>query len=339
MAYRLIDDSTGTGDWTARKQDGTDSNQIVIQTAPRRLRDGGAGTRLTITASAASRNHFAEKAIPATDLTAFTELQLWMNANRTADGKDENPFYLKLQLGSAGVAPGAAQNSWFRYLPVTLPGEWQCVRMGLTDLPDAIRKSVTALRLTNLDGGPGWVAAFDGLHAVREQMLVDVPDALRALLAGTIIIENKPVPAELVTAGPPLAGPATLVKLLSVEPLEGEYRTTEYRSDYTDKHFLVWPPAEVYILRFSIDAAAAKPSDRSLLLDSAFQLVSSRRALRVHGADYPMQLVAPGVLPDGTNIINLEIRAWKASRNPAQPVRTIRELALSTGQPERKARS
>lgn len=271
---------------------------------------GQPSTALSVTASAAERlgqpvgalvatepvaGARAEAAISAADLRAFDDLELWVQADRPADGSSTSPWYLELRLGSAARPIGSAGNTWRRFLPLRGDGRWEAVVVGTADLPDAVRQAVTAVRLTCVDASAPFRCAIDGPWAVRAAVVADVDEALATLLDGGIELDGSPVPLvfEPVPApdptGPALRARQTTTRLRRDLPDSGERRT-----DFSDEGFLLRPAAVPVELGYELRPEADNRADQVAILEFALTALASTHELDVSGRPASLQLTEPG---------------------------------------------
>ena len=131
-------------------------------------------------AQAGAINLFAEflPALPL-DLSAFDELRFWLRANRAAEGTISQPFYLEFSYTDTNDIPGEAHR-WL--IPVNRAEVWEQRRIGIEN---DRRSSITRFRFTCLTNLP-FACHIDELLAVREEMLLDLEQALSARLDGVL---------------------------------------------------------------------------------------------------------------------------------------------------------
>jgi len=155
---------------------------------------GAASNRLA--AQAGALNLFAEFTPGAPlDLSEFEELRFWILANRQADGARTKPFFLEFSYTDAGDAPGE-EHRWF--IPVNRANVWEQRRIGI----QADRRSaITQFRLECLADLP-FTCFVDELLAVREEMLLDLEQALLDRLDGQVALPNVTNVAVNQTANP-----------------------------------------------------------------------------------------------------------------------------------------
>ncbi|MFN7997418.1 MAG: hypothetical protein U0Q18_27625 [Bryobacteraceae bacterium] len=330
MAFRLLDDCSKPANWTAKSPDGQAPAQITISAVSTALRNDGSASRVRLDASPGSLHHFASLSLTASDVTGFNELRLWVQANRTADGTSGRPFFARLEMGSAELPVGTAQNTWFRFVPVRQAGAWECVLVHLDELDGRVKKALTELRLTSIDGTASWSLILDGIFARTEQIAADVPEAFRTLLDGRIKVNGNPVPAVVTNPGGAAAQlPNIAVSLVTIQPADMFARASDYQTDYTDKGSLAWPPNDLYAVVLQVDAAAANAADRGVLLDEALREFNLLRRLNVGGLDLPVQYVPPNpeFLPPA--LPQLQVLAWKTNAAGARRVTPVREITVN----------
>ncbi|HEY9833792.1 MAG TPA: hypothetical protein V6D26_24795, partial [Stenomitos sp.] len=128
-----------------------------------------ASNQLVVSSAA---NEFAEFVpINPINLSLFAELRFWTFANRAAQGSTAEPFYLEFSYIDANDALGE-EHRWF--IPINQPNTWNQNRLGIEG---DRRSAINRLRFRVLTDFT-FSLRIAQLLAVREEMLVDVEDAL-----------------------------------------------------------------------------------------------------------------------------------------------------------------
>jgi hypothetical protein len=283
MAATLIDDFSSAAPWVALTPLMAPSVELSASTDPEHRGYLSDARSLRVEASAAAEGHFLRRVSGPIDLTSFTELRLWIRCSRLCDGTQEHPFRLRLQLGSAVLAVGSPGNDWHRYLPALGPNAWHYVRLGLDDLPGAVRSGVTEVRLTCTHADSRWSALLDDLMACRTELVADVDGALLNLLDGQLVLA-APVPAIVHVTGV-AEPPAPLLRVVHYDIAHAGRRATGYRprTDFTDTGYRVRPEAIPYDLHYRIEAEAADAATRAQMLEFVIGTLRQQRDLLVAG--------------------------------------------------------
>ncbi|KAM3090242.1 hypothetical protein ACKFKG_30085 [Phormidesmis sp. 146-35] len=117
-------------------------------------------------------NQFAEFVLVSPiNLSSFEELRFWTFASQAADGSIAKPFYLEFSYVDANDAPGE-EHRWL--VPINQVDVWDQTRIGIQS---DRRSAITRLRFRVLTDF-AFSLQIAQLLAVREEMLVDVEDAL-----------------------------------------------------------------------------------------------------------------------------------------------------------------
>jgi len=128
-----------------------------------------ASNQLVVSSAA---NEFAEFVpISPINLSSFAELRFWTFANRSAQGSTAEPFYLEFSYIDANDALGE-EHRWF--ISINQPNTWNQTRIGIES---DRRSAINRLRFRVLTDF-AFSLRIAQLLAVREEMLVDVEDAL-----------------------------------------------------------------------------------------------------------------------------------------------------------------
>lgn len=332
MSRLVIDPFDNLQAWSAHGGDGGPSDEISISLGgPART---GRPTAL-VQAAPKADGHYVERQGAAADLRPFSDLELWVRSQRVATGSVENPFYVEIRLGSAALPVGAGANTWHRFVPVAQPGVWEPVPLDLGDLPAAVRSAVTTLRLRCLDAGEGWALALDQILAVREDMLADLDEALRARLDGRVVLANKPVPAVVVPVTAPEPKPPFLrISNYDVRPDLERSPTRGRHTDHTEQGFVVRPPSVAYSVYYAVEAVAAdRPSAARMFAAALAELAptstvtSNGRPLTAEWVEPPTYASPPATAPPPDHpTLHLKVStslARRASRETAVPVSNV----------------
>ncbi len=259
--------------------------------------------------------HRVEAAVGPADLRAFDDLELWVLADRPADGSAGSPWYLELRLGSAAQPVGANGNAWQRFLPLRADSGWELIVLGLGDLPAAVRQAVTAVRLTCLDASAPFRVAVDGPWATRAATVADVDDTLRALLDGMLEIDGTAVP--LAFEPGPLPGQQPFLRARQVGSKLRRDLTSgiEARTDHTGQRFALRPPAVPVELAYELWPDAATRDDEAAILEFALRALADTASLDVAGRPAPLDLV--DVRTDTAAVTALTVSVVTSLRSPA----------------------
>ncbi len=329
------------GPWSVFQADAvTPSGAIVAAVDGTIATASGQPGCLSVTVSPAATGHLLQRNVAAV-LDGFSELRLWVRSERRADGSSDRPFYWKLRLASVAMDFNALGNTWYRLLPVQQENTWEMVRVSISDLPGAIRSSVTSVRLECIDAGQGFRCRLDEFIAVKPQMVADVETALVDSMHNRVTIAGTAVPAALLN---PDAAAAPAPPVFSVIPYEIRRadelaRFGETRGDFTDTGFRLWPTPLPYYLFYDVDARVADVSQRAALLDFVLQRFSPMGTLIVNGAPLTAEiLAAPPVEPlqpsrFGRTPLRVRVTAAQQSEPEAQAsVRPYRNVIVETDQ-------
>ena len=342
MSRLVVEPFDNVAAWSAHRPNGAASAAISVALG------GPAQTgrpSAVVQAGPTATGHYVERKGAAVDLRPFSDLQLEVRGQRLADGAD-NPFYVEVRLGAAALAVGAAGNAWHRLVPVAQPGAWQPVPLDLGDLAPGVRSAMTTVRLRCLDAGKGWSLALDQILAVRDDMLADLDDALRARLDGLVLLGNTPVPAVVVpVAGPPPAAPFFRISNYDVRPDPARSPSVGQPTDHTEKGFALRPPSVAYAVYYAVEAVAADRASAARMLDAALlelapvsTLSCNGRPLTVEWVDGPVTVAPPvsGPPPDHP-MVHLRVSASQARR--AAPVRAVPVSNIVNVEVDQRARA
>jgi len=260
VSSRLVD--AFTTPWTSDP-----SGRFSVRSDPSAARFGADRRGLEVVATAGAAGDappFAEQAYaPALDLRDDDELRLWVRSTRAGDDGPARPAYLALE---ADTAPAAAA-PWRRLLRIGAANRWELARLGLDDMPTAIRRAVGVLRLRSLDPEIAFTAALDDLLAVTPQPFADVDAALIARFDGAYRVGTRAV--AVILDLPEVPGTRTAPYLL-ITPWSAELTPrpgAELVTDRTDRGASVRPAPVDLLLAFRLDVYARSRVEKATLLD------------------------------------------------------------------------
>ncbi|MGE3620189.1 MAG: hypothetical protein AB7L84_06980 [Acidimicrobiia bacterium] len=262
MAHLPLDAFDDTGQWTATAADGTPSTAVGLVDAAGPL---GGRAALAVEIGSGARGHRVERELGPFDLRPFSDLQLWVRADRDAD--PEVGFLVELAAGAGDLAVDAPSNRWRRLVPVAGARRWQPVLLGVGDLPDRVRRGLRRLRLTVVTDVSGRIE-LSSLSAVRPELVGDVEAALVGALDGAVEIDGQAVPAVVAPDQPP--GPAgrphLRIRSTAVRPAPERHGVVPLRTDFTTVGFALRPAPLPVDLEYAVDAVAQdRAAQRSLV--------------------------------------------------------------------------
>jgi hypothetical protein len=332
----IIDPMDDASRWKPLAPDGvTPSTEVRVAKDTNKFRYGEDRASVHITATANARNHTLRRSLPATDLSDFDELRLWVWSTRVADDSSLRPFFLRLRLGSAAMGLADPANSWFRYLPVLRAEVWELVRVTIVDLALQVRSALNVVELACVDDA-SLECNLDTLLATREQMLGDVEAEMVLRLHRKISVGDTPVVARV--HNPDDATPVPMpsiqiiprVVLLSAERIPpGEIRT-----DFTDNAFRLRPASIPYNLYYDIDVFAQNRQHKAEIYEFVLRTFAPRSELVVNGGPLTIELVNTLTEPVGTQtlsdrtLLRFKIAAWQTGGTPIPAVRPHRDVSV-----------
>jgi hypothetical protein len=266
---------------------------------------------------------------------------LWLSIKASRAARPGGPpFFLQLRLGSVAQPLTAATNTWHRLLPIGTPNRWETVKLGIDDLPAAIRAAMTAIEFRCLALDSAFVSRIDDLTAVRPEMLADADRALQDRLAG-ITVAGSPAPAK-VRAASQSAPSGTALDITQLDLAHAPIRMGERVEprDYTSGGGVrLIPGGEPYDVTYTVTPIAASRADQATLLEQVVHRLAPLDELVVDGDRLPVELVriapddrvggSPG--PDPVLFYRVGARAWRA---PATGTSAISEIVVETGRLE-----
>lgn len=270
-----------------------------------RAPDAGPSTRLAVVSVAAPRwataaigitfadaiGHRAEAAIAPRDLTGFDDLQLWVHCDRSLGTTPGFALALTLQAPDLGFDDPA--NRWIRRLPITASHRWDLVVVGLSDLPDQIRRRCNGLRaevVSPLDA----TVALAGAAAFRREPVTDTEVALLALLDRQLDLGGRKVPAVVAPDQPDaVAQPHLRIRPIAVRAVPDLARHDEVRTDYTEQGFTTRPAPEPIELDYAVDLVATTRADQRAMIDFVVRALPAAGTMLVAGRPTPLTWWGP----------------------------------------------
>jgi hypothetical protein len=289
-----LDSMDSAAPWQALAPDGvTPSTELSLTVDTSRPRVGFDSSAGLVSATVNALNHTLRRSFPGLDLTNFDDLRLWINSERPADGTTELPFFLEVRLASAALALHDPANTWQRYLPVSQAGTWESIRLGIGDLPPAVRNAVTLMQLRCSDATTAFNCDVDDILAVRDGMVGDVDAALLALLNNVLVLNAHPAPAVLHPGNGTLiqARPYFEITQYDVNFMGERTSATRPRGDFTDRGYTLRPPSNAYELFYQFTAVADDRAAQAQMLEFLLRTLPPRGLLVVNGLPLPMDSV------------------------------------------------
>jgi hypothetical protein len=293
MPATTLDDMASAGLWTALAPDGvTPSTELALAVDTTRARLPGDTSSAQVSATANALNHTLRRNLGPVDLGPFNEIRLWVNSDRPADGTVQRRFYLEMRLASAALALNDPNNKWQRYLPVSQVATWEPVRLTLGDLPAAVRGALTTIQF-RCASPTAFHCNIDRILAVRDAMISDVDDALRACLDGILSVNGAPIPAVVHPANGVLDQARPYIEILHYDAHYSRERTDSVptRGDFTDQGYSVRPATNAYELYYQVTAVSDDRPTQSAMLEFILRTLPARGQLPVNGCPLPMEAV------------------------------------------------
>jgi hypothetical protein len=293
MAATTLDDMTNPGLWQALEQDGVTPSTEISLALDQQVRFGSNPSSARLSATSDALNHTLRRSLGQIDLTNLDEIRLWLYSDRAADGTPPRRFYLEMRLASATLALNDPNNTWRRYLPVSQVATWERVRLTLGDLPAAVRGALTTIQLRCANATAAFNCHFDAIIAVRDAMIVDVDNALRASLDGILSVNGKKIPAVLHPANAVQTQTRPYIEILQYDAHFSRERTdsASARGDFTDQGYSLRPPANAYELFYQVTAVADDRPTQSAMLEFMLRTLPARGQLLVNGDPLPMEAI------------------------------------------------
>lgn len=342
MSALVIESFADVAAWTSRDAQGGASTSVRITAdGPVRL-PGLSAPGATVVVDAGASGHAVQRSGNAVDLRAFSDLQLWVRSARVADGTAARPLFAEVRLGSAAMPISSQANNWRRLIPIDQAAVWQPAPMSLDDLPDAVRHSLTTIRITCLDGSTAWRLDVDAILAVRPELLADADSALLARLDNTLSLDGAPVPALLTPfSGPAPASPYLRISNYDVRPDRATSPTVPVRTDYTETGYVLRPPASVFELDYAVEALVTDRASAARMLQHVLaqltptsRLLGGGRLMTVDWVDQPATAAPPVIAPPADHpVVHLRVRAGQPATAPAQrAVPPFHEISVEADQ-------
>lgn len=290
-----IDTMAGVAPWRALAPDGvTASTELSLSVNTSLPRPDGPASCGRITGSTKALNHVLRRPLNGLDLSAFDEIRLWLNGERTATGSAANPFCLAMRFGSATLPIGAPANTWERFLPITQPRMWEPVRFGIDDLPAAVRGAVNVVELRCVAENVAFSCNASGIAAVRDAVVSDVDAALLAMLNGALSLGGAAIPAVLHPAGGAIAQARPYFEITHFDIVFSRERSdaARPRGDFNSSGFSLEPPGNAYELFYQVTAVADDRPVQSAMLDFLLGTLTPRGQIMVNNYPLPMESVS-----------------------------------------------
>lgn len=329
MTPLLLDNFADAAPWSPLAPDGDPSTQIVVSSD---------GASLLIDIQDGANGHRVRRSLASQNLSAFEEIRLLVNADRSADGSSARPFFLELRLGSAANEIDSETNPWRRVIPVRRPATWESVRFSLADVPANVRNALTQIQLRALTNGPAAIR-LDTLLAVKEDLIADVEAELVRRLSGQISIDGDPVAA--VVDNPDAAAPELPHIRIFPGPLDmlpDRGNASGPRWDYTEESSRIDAVPVPVSLTYEIDVFAATRADQAAMLDAVLRSLAGAPALEVNGNEYGIQWLPPvpaNMLNQPTRPrLRFQVNGWLRVGGASRVPRPFGEVSLDVEQPE-----
>lgn len=284
MPTALIESFGNLASWQALTPANAPSVEIAtaLDDPSPALPTGGQCMRVTVTPAAAG--HRVTTAVPAADLSDFSELRFWVRGSVPANGQPAQPFRLELRLGAAALPINAPGNDWHRRVPIAPSSSWSLVRVALDDLPGGVRAAMTEIALFVLPGDGGFTVWLDDLRAASPQMVADADEALLAMLDGILQIGGNPVPASFeVPGGAAVASPG--IRIVNYDAVFADERGSQgqRRGDFTSISQRIYPEAEPWDLHYRIDFIAGDAAEQAAMLDFTLRQLGGGGIVNIGG--------------------------------------------------------
>lgn len=315
LPFLTLDSFDAPLQWTALDAADAPSAQIVMSAVPQGHPQAVATGAMQVEISGGATGHRLERSLPATDLSAYTDLTFWARSDRVTGSDPGADYRLRLELGSAALPIGDPGNDWHRYVAPLGRDGWRYLRFLLEDLPAAVRTAVTTIAITVEATDGAHMLWLDALEAQARQPSSDAEAALLTLLDGQLNVGGSPVPAVVapdVAAAP--AEPFFRIEPLRSAPSPKRAMESGSYSDFDADGYRLRPAPEPWDLFYAVDCEAQTRAEAVQLHDFLLArfggsgwLQSGNRAFRIDAVDGA--LAQPGVeAPDHRRF--LRIGAW-----------------------------
>lgn len=335
MPFLALDSFDAPLQWTALDAADAPSAEIVLSAVPQSHPQAEAAGAMQVEILNGAAGHRLQLDLPATDLSAFTDLTLWARSEAVTGFDAGAAFRLRLELGSAALPIGALGNDWHRYLAPLGGAGWSYLRFLLDDLPAAIRSAVTTVAITVEAVESAHLLWFDALEAQTREPVADAEAAMLTILDGQLSVGGNAVPAAIVpdTAANP-AQPWFRIEPLRSTPSPQRALDSGSYTDFTANGYRLRPAPEPWDLFYAIDSEASTRAETVQLHDFLLNrfgqsgwLHSGNRTFRldtVEGA-----LAQPGVeVPDHRRFLRIGIWVERGAVTAVVPANDV-ELALA----------
>ncbi|MEO6218619.1 MAG: hypothetical protein ABIO86_21515 [Sphingomonas sp.] len=315
MPFLTLDSFDAPLQWTALDAADAPSAQIVLSAVPQGHPMAVATGAMQVEISGGAAGHRLERALPATDLSSYTDLTFWACSDSITGSEPGADYRLRLELGSAALPIGAPGNDWHRYVAPLGRVGWSYLRFLLDDLPPAARAAVTTFSITvEAIDGPHMLR-LDALEAQARQPSSDAEAAMLAMLDGQLDVGGNPVPAVIAPdAAAAPAEPFFRIEALRSAPSPRRAVESGSYSDFDANGYRLRPAPEPWDLFYAVDCVAQTRAEAVQLHDFLLARLgrngwvqSGNRAFRIDSVDGA--LAQPGVeIPDHRRF--LRIGAW-----------------------------
>lgn len=332
MPFLSLDSFAAPLQWAAFDAANNPSGQIVLTVSADGHPQAATADAMRLAIGSGAGGHVVRRTIPATDLSTFSDLTLWAQADSSAGQNPNAEFRLRLALGSAALPIGDPGNTWHRYLVLPRAGSWNYLQFELDDLPPGVRSALTTIELSVAAIGAAHELRLDGLEIQTRAMVADAEAALLATFDGQFTLGGNLVPA--VIAPDLAANPAQAhLKLESTRSVRNGQRAlgSGSRSDYTDDSYRLRGTPEPWDLYYAIEAAGAPAADLAQLRDFVIGQVYPNGWLRLGNRAWRFDPVDRTLVdPEAAEIddrLYLRIAGW-ADAGSATTVRPANDVTL-----------
>ena len=337
MTQLVVDAMNEATQWSAFGPDGaTPSSELTIATDTAHVRFGADARSMRISASTSALDHRIVRTLPDIDLSALDELRLWVWSDRAASGS----FFLEVRLASAATPPGAADNTWQRYLPVTDVSQWELVRLTLSDLPSSIRRAVNRVEVRCIDAAAPFECYFDDFLAVRDEMITDVDAGLLSALDKQLTLDGTAVPAVLYVAENPQQQALPYLRLTHYDIQLASERDlrSQTRTDFGVTGFQLRPVSVAYDLYYEVDAFADTRAHQTRMLEFVLRTFGPAGQVIANGVGLPVEWVpvdpldVAGRLRNDRPLLHFRVKTRQEVGTPTRATPPFNEIALSVDQ-------
>ncbi|MGV6874239.1 hypothetical protein ACUSIJ_16320 [Pseudochelatococcus sp. B33] len=327
MPFQLVDDFDVVAPWQALTPAAAPSAEIALATVDEAHPLAVSQGALSATFSGAAAGHRIRRAFGPLDLGAFDRLTFWFRPDSPLRGLAEDPFQVRLRLGSAALPLDDGANLWGRYVAGGNGRGWNFMVVSLSDLPPAIAAQAGEIefQLAATDGTAHHVT-FDAMELARPALAQDVDAALLARLDNVLAIGGNPVPARL----SPEIAPRPYIAITQFGARRARARDPQgfRREERDDEGVLQWPAPRAWDLSYRFEPAADSRAEQAAILDFLAERLDSdwlpvgNRAFRLEKDEEPDEDDKDLPLPP----LRYVVSAWAESGVPSRaiPVSTTR---------------